>query len=389
MTLFDEAILKAYGQKRSSAKRSSGSGPHFRTVAENETDRPQDEEQDSSSSRLLEFHVTDLTRIDEPQVDVPLVPPTQPKNDTLEVMPTHVVPEKQTVHEPEDDHEQTVLNLARFKWTDLRHEVTTENPGVHDWQIPDPEADSDISLELDSGAGKHDILDMRAPTESDADDQRQLSARDRATDLDARTALVPSWEVDRFQLPRICEQIEQDLSDSVQQAAQKVLDTYNRRRPVVTVGSWTRGEGRTTVAIVLARALARAGLSVALVDADNTAPALAQQLGLATDVLDEQGDSHNGISERCIRSLEDGFTLVSLTTAADETASIEDQLDEAVESLRGQYEIILIDQPAGRSDLCASTAGLHVVVRGAWGDDPKEHDGVPVRLVDNFVHADH
>ena len=66
---------------------------------------------------------------------------------------------------------------------------------------------------------------------------------------------------------------------SLRKAAATLIDDCVADRPVINVTGCCRGEGRTTVSILLARALAKAGLRVILVDGDFANPDLARTFG--------------------------------------------------------------------------------------------------------------
>lgn len=124
---------------------------------------------------------------------------------------------------------------------------------------------------------------------------------------------------------------------------------------IVSTASGKGGVGKTMATINMAESLAAEGHRVALIDADlelsNCAALMNEQVpATALDVLKEQ----SYVSD-LFQTTESGITLV---TGADEPdPHIQDWsllypvLDELIRKLRTNHEFILIDTPAGTSDL--------------------------------------
>ena len=91
-----------------------------------------------------------------------------------------------------------------------------------------------------------------------------------------------AWEVDRFRWPEICRQLYAAEQSYFEHAGEKLLEASRDGLRVLAVSSSQRGEGRTTLALLLARAAAAAGARVALLEADTHAPRIAASLGLDT-----------------------------------------------------------------------------------------------------------
>jgi Mrp family chromosome partitioning ATPase len=209
-----------------------------------------------------------------------------------------------------------------------------------------------------------------------------------------------AWEVDGFAIPDVCAQIEQSLWERVQAAVAELQETCVPQHPIVCVNSWSRGEGRTTVAILLARALAKTGLSVILVDADFEQPALAERLSVVVEHgWDPSRALDDSLAECCVHSLHDRFTMLPLSSNAlpDGNTAIE-RLKELAKHLAGHFQIVLLDTgPRGDAvgQLSGPELGAHLIVRdrrvtsdAALGRLIGRLEGladVPVRVVENFA----
>ncbi|MCA9213592.1 MAG: hypothetical protein KDB27_11030, partial [Planctomycetales bacterium] len=120
-----------------------------------------------------------------------------------------------------------------------------------------------------------------------------------------------SWEVDRFSLPRPCEIIEQYATSVLDDVSNRALESVTPERNLLSVRSWARGAGRTTLAICLARRLACHGKSVVLIDGDFDNPQLASQLGVQIAAGWEVALSgENTPNSCCVSSVRDGFSML-------------------------------------------------------------------------------
>jgi Mrp family chromosome partitioning ATPase len=170
-------------------------------------------------------------------------------------------------------------------------------------------------------------------------------------------ALTPAWEVDRIVWPIMADQLLSDIGDQLQAA----ISVFRRSpaAPMVAISGHQREEGRTTLAICLARKAAEAGLRVALVDADFTAPSLAQELSLDT-MSGWDGVLQFGtlLNEAAIASIDDQLTIVPLEkplTLQVVTDHIE-QLEQALAQLVASFDLVLLDAgPVGE-----------LLVEGSW-----------------------
>jgi Mrp family chromosome partitioning ATPase len=166
---------------------------------------------------------------------------------------------------------------------------------------------------------------------------------------------VAAWEVDRFEF----EDIVWDLSDeksALWHAAEQLEIACQEGLKVLAITSPSRDQGRSTLAITLARMLAATGLNVALLDGDLDRPSLADKMRLEIR-LGWADAVRTGLSaeEVAVQSVEDGFTVLPAATpdtpkaarpAREATATMIDQLRDA-------FDLVVID-----------TANVNVI--GGW-----------------------
>lgn len=138
-----------------------------------------------------------------------------------------------------------------------------------------------------------------------------------ADDVQSSLEFEPNWEVDNFQNPIVvsallsqCRAFFDEFTDTV---CENVLG--DEKRLVVT--GVKCGEGRTTVAISLARKLAARGQRICLVDADLVNPDMADRLGLDNEIswLTDQAEFESA-AEFLIRNSEDNLCLMPLTPSS-------------------------------------------------------------------------
>jgi Mrp family chromosome partitioning ATPase len=165
--------------------------------------------------------------------------------------------------------------------------------------------------------------------------------------------LVPMWEVDRFQWPAICEGLLADERSYFSQAGAKLVAAAKDGLRTLGITGSRRGEGRTTLALCLARCAAQAGLSVALIDADFTRPQLASVIGL--EVAYGWQDAAQGkipLAEAAVKSLSDKITVLPLeaSSVAWPLSLADRRVGETIRAVAASYDLVLVDLgpiPAG------------------------------------------
>lgn len=157
---------------------------------------------------------------------------------------------------------------------------------------------------------------------------------------------IPLWEVDRFTWPAICDKLTGDPSGYFATASNKLLSVVRGGLKVLGITGSRRGEGRTTLALCLARAAAQAGIHVALLDADFGRPQLASMLGLETAYgWQEAALGKIPLSEAAVKSLADKLTVLPLevSTAAADLSLADPRVTATLRATAATFDLVIVD----------------------------------------------
>jgi Mrp family chromosome partitioning ATPase len=195
-----------------------------------------------------------------------------------------------------------------------------------------------------------DSTDRTTPDEAAAAD-RGLTAAETALLLDgvpepAAASFVPAWEVDAFRWPELCTELDLASGAKLSQSGEELHTASQDGLRVVAIVGTAREEGRSTLAMALAKSAAMSGCRVALLDADSANPELARRLGLESpcDWLDAFAHAAP-LSEAAVASIADGVTLFPLTGPHDAlSARLDDPtLSDTVQRLKAHFDLIVVD----------------------------------------------
>ena len=162
----------------------------------------------------------------------------------------------------------------------------------------------------------------------------------------SQPSCIASWEVDRFAWPETCEELCRCEAGFFTHAGEKLQSAVQLGLGVLAVASSHRGEGCSTLAICLARSAAKAGVRVALMDADFRSTDLAASLGVQASCSWPGVAAHQlPLSEAAVRSLDDGLTLMPLVSADRHAAlKLDDPLVTAViRQAASAFDLVIID----------------------------------------------
>jgi Mrp family chromosome partitioning ATPase len=160
-------------------------------------------------------------------------------------------------------------------------------------------------------------------------------------------SFTPAWEVDAFRWPELCGQLDEQTGGRLSESGEELQAAARDGLGVLAVTSCNRLEGRTTIALSLARAAASAGARVALVDADADHPQLARRLGMEAP-CDWQEVVRLGqpLSEAAVVSLSQRVTLFPKAAATEtHVQALTQPLLTVLEELTGHFDLVIVDLP--------------------------------------------
>lgn len=173
------------------------------------------------------------------------------------------------------------------------------------------------------------------------------------------------WEVDQYLYPEMTDRLLRDYGYFAH-AGEKLQQASAAGLKLLGITGVGRDEGRTTLAICLARSAAKANLRVALVDCDFERPHLAQQLGLeVAHGWQSVAAGQLALAEVAIRSLDDHLTLIPLTAdAATGALSLADvQAKRVLAEIAAMHDVVVLDLgPLNGESLISGQIAAAIVV---------------------------
>jgi len=161
--------------------------------------------------------------------------------------------------------------------------------------------------------------------------------------------LRPVWQVERVMWPELIDRMQTQIGRELDRLAATLAERATNGHRFVIVTSTRVGEGRTTLTLALGRRLAARGQRVLLVDGDFEHPSLAMQLTLAPEAgLEHLLSGEWPLDEVLIESIEDNLVILPLGRTLDATQRAAGQvaLSRAMEHLRSEFDVVLIDSVA-------------------------------------------
>lgn len=188
------------------------------------------------------------------------------------------------------------------------------------------EAEAAALKAADEAAAKIEAARQAAELLAQAKAEQEKAAAERAAALElaaqelkskAKKTCVPLWEVDRFLWPETVQKLLKDDKSYFMQAGAKLVAAAKDGLRTLAITGSRRGEGRSTLAMCLARCAAQSGISVAIIDADFQRPQLAGQIGL--EIAYGWQDAASGkipLAEAAVKSIADRVTVLPLEASA-------------------------------------------------------------------------
>jgi Mrp family chromosome partitioning ATPase len=155
----------------------------------------------------------------------------------------------------------------------------------------------------------------------------------------------PQWEVDTFDWPTVCLRVAERVGGDLRRAIQDLTQRSSPAGNVLLMTGRSRGEGRTTLAICLARQAAREGASVALIDADFTNPQLANRLGIAAELgLESVVGGPDNVDAACIQAVSEKVSLLPLMRRLrPDDSQWQPRTATAVARLAQEFDLVVVD----------------------------------------------
>jgi Mrp family chromosome partitioning ATPase len=161
--------------------------------------------------------------------------------------------------------------------------------------------------------------------------------------------LRPVWQVERVMWPELIDRMQTQIGRELDRLAATLAERATNGHRFVLMTSTRVGEGRTTLTLALGRRLAARGQRCLLVDGDFEHPSLAMQLTLAPEAgLEQLLSGEWPLDEVLIESIEDNLVILPLgrTLDAAQRAAGQASLARALERLRREFDVVLIDSVA-------------------------------------------
>jgi Mrp family chromosome partitioning ATPase len=215
-----------------------------------------------------------------------------------------------------------------------------------------------------------------AETVGRADLPRQPSAIVRATDPSetlrwADTAVELQW-------PELVLMLERQWGHRFEELADALIEIRDRQHVrVLLFTSCHRAEGRTTLILALARALARRPIRTILVDADLTGPMLARSIGLHPPIgFEDVIEQDLALADAVVEAADDHLWLLPLRAAVAQPREFlaAPGWSRAMARLRREFDLVLVDSSPMFTGLNASVphhtvdAAILVHNKDATGD---------------------
>jgi Mrp family chromosome partitioning ATPase len=208
------------------------------------------------------------------------------------------------------------------------------------------------------------IDERTAPPAADRDVPRPLSSFAAQPKIhDACRALL---EIDRAVWPAAVSELLARASRPWDHFAEHIIERTRDGQKCIAIASSERGDGRTTVALALARHAAARGLRLVVVDADFENPALVRSCGVSVRTgWDDLISSELELGEALISAVEDGVTLLPWRGGAASLAQLAGSMRVAgiFATLREHYDLLVLDTlPLGGRTTIADFAGFAAAI---------------------------
>jgi len=158
---------------------------------------------------------------------------------------------------------------------------------------------------------------------------------------------VAAWDVEEFRWPKLTNHMLDAGAEAIDELAKSVLRTMIKGHQRLAVTSPGRGEGTSSIAISLARCVAKNGGRVLLVDADLSHPGLSNDVGLGPNISWSYA-IRNGLpsSEVIIRSQQSQLCVMPLAPLSPHLEwpqKLLDQLGDLIAEVQSSFDLVIYD----------------------------------------------
>ncbi len=176
--------------------------------------------------------------------------------------------------------------------------------------------------------------------------------------------IEPAWEVDSFRWPQIVDQLLSQHATLIDDMSQAILANLQPTRCRIGLCSTHPREGKSTIAICLARWAALTGRRTLLIDADVENPQLTVKSGLRPNISWRQAIQLDlPLSEILVRSAETG--LVVMPARPGHRPPIHEkalnELCDMVFQLKYEFDVVIIDLGTVENICAHGTEGMDLV----------------------------
>jgi Mrp family chromosome partitioning ATPase len=285
-------------------------------------------------------------------------------------------------------------------------ETQTETETVAEVEV-EAEARTGAETEAETEAGTEAEAELETqttptgeqPAEREADSEAEWNEGSAEPTLDCRQGdeFVGAWEVDHVGWTSVCQQLYDSETQPFAQAGQQLFSATAEGLRVLAITSAYRGEGRTTMSLLLARSAAAAGVRVAILDADLDNPQLALHARVqpASDWRRTLIDQ-SPLEEAAIHAVREQITLFPLEpqSRGEPLRLADPRVTKLIHDIAARFDLLIIDMgPIANDDRRLFAGGkvcpldAAVVVRDLRYTTDEQTSGVVRRLMELGVEA--
>ncbi|MCA9264342.1 MAG: hypothetical protein KDA60_10860 [Planctomycetales bacterium] len=206
--------------------------------------------------------------------------------------------------------------------------------------------------------------------------------------------ILPQWEVDALRWNDVCNRLQRSSQTRLSQIVRSLMEKKPGDCNVVGITSYHRGEGRTTIALALARLAGGVNAKVAIVDGDIENPQLAEHVGVAFDSGWERLPDNEPLGEAALMAIHEQLVLLPIGQSSFSVAesTIRTRAKRMMDQLQQEFDLVIVDTgpmfTAAHRWFCAAFElgfDSSLVVRDVRSSSPDQVDDVCCRLIESGI----